>query len=580
VQALFEQGVLVRNGTVTLARQLDEIRVPTTVQAILASRIDRLPGPEKELLQILAVLGREFPLGLIKRVAARRDDELERMLSELQSGEFIYEQPAMADIEYEFKHALTQEVAYNSLLTERREMLHEHAGQAIEALYVDHLEDHLTELARHHDRGGNVPKAVEYLGRAAQRAAWQAAHSEAVNCLNRALELLQRLPEGTDRDRRELDLQMALNLSLFALSPEAPERERALLRVQHLAQQLGERERLMEGLLHLGLFRMLWQQYGAAQELANRVLALADPATDRKILAGAHLALGLTFFYRGELQASREHLELAGAPLNAQSSRGVVAVEYAENATASLSTTLLMLGYPETARRISRDLVAAMRRSSNPVSLYMSLNRQAIVHRLLRDSGTTLELAEEALSIARDLGMTIGVTLAGFMRGRALADEGRGEEGIAEMSRAIASLRGNAVVSMYYGNLAETLGQYARVADGLAAVATGLNEVERSGSKFSLPHLYQVHGELLLLSETPDAVEAEHWLRMAIDIARSQQARFWELRATTSLARLLKSKGRKEEARTILADIYNWFTEGFDTADLKNAKALLEELEG
>jgi predicted ATPase len=286
----------------------------------------------------------------------------------------------------------------------------------------------------------------------------------------------------------------------------------------------------------------------------------------------------MTFFYRGELQASREHLELAGAPLNQQSLPDAVAVGYAENATASLPTTLLMLGYPDTALRVSRDLVGAMRRSSNAVSLHRSLIRQTILHRLLRDSRTLLKVAEEALSIATDLGMTIGTALAVFARGRALADEGQGKEGIAEMSRAVESLGGNTVASMYYGTLAESLGQYGRVAEGLEAVATGLKEVERTGTKFSLPHLYQVQGELLLMSDPANATEAERSLRTSIDVARSQQARFWELRATTSLARLLKGQGKTEEARTMLAAIYNWFTEGFDTADLKDAKALLDEL--
>jgi predicted ATPase len=219
VQALFEQGVLARNGAVKLVKPLNEIRVPPTVQAILTSRIDRLPAAEKELLQTLAVLGREFSAGLIKHVAGKSDDELERMLTALQLAEFIYEQPAMGDVEYTFKHALTLEVGYNSVLVERRRLLHERAAQAIEALFSDRLEDHLSELAHHYDRSGNVRKAVEYLGRAGRRAAQQTAHSEAVGYLKRALELLKNLPDSVDRDRQEFDLQMALSWSLFVVNP-------------------------------------------------------------------------------------------------------------------------------------------------------------------------------------------------------------------------------------------------------------------------------------------------------------------------------------------------------------------------
>ena len=169
VQALFEDGVLQRNGTVKLAKSMNAVKVPATVQAVLASRIDRLPAEEKELLQTLAVLGREFPLGLVQRVTLKPDDELERRLSRLQAGEFIYEQPAAGDVEYIFKHALTQEVAYNALLIERRKLLHERAGQALESMFAEQLDDHLDELAHHYSRSDNVAKAVEYLGRASRR---------------------------------------------------------------------------------------------------------------------------------------------------------------------------------------------------------------------------------------------------------------------------------------------------------------------------------------------------------------------------------------------------------------------------
>jgi class 3 adenylate cyclase len=257
VQTLVEQSVLVRNGVAKLVKPLNEIRVPPTVQAILASRIDRLPAAEKELLQTLAVLGREFSSSLIKRVAGKSDDELERMLSALQLAEFIYEQPAMGDVEYTFKHALTLEVGYNSVLLERRQLLHERAAQAIEALFSDRLEDHLSELAHHYDRSGNLRKAIEYLGRAGGLAAQQTAHSEAVAYFKRALELLKNLPESADRDRREFDLQMALSRSLFVLSPIDPGREPVLIRARELSEQFGENAEQMEALLQLAHFRFV-----------------------------------------------------------------------------------------------------------------------------------------------------------------------------------------------------------------------------------------------------------------------------------------------------------------------------------
>ena len=171
VQVLLDEGALVRDGAaLRLTKPLEELKIPPTVQGILAARIDRLPADAKELLQTLAVIGREFPLSLIRAVVAKSDDELNRLLNDLQLGEFIYEQPAVGDTEYIFKHALTQEVAYNSILIERRKQLHERTGAALETLYASSLEDHLAELAHHYGRANNPDKAVEYLTRAGQQA--------------------------------------------------------------------------------------------------------------------------------------------------------------------------------------------------------------------------------------------------------------------------------------------------------------------------------------------------------------------------------------------------------------------------
>jgi predicted ATPase len=210
VRALVEQGVLVRNGATRLTRSLTEIHVPPTVQGILASRIDALQASEKSLLQKLAVIGKDFPLDLVKHMTASPGDRLEPMLKGLQAGEFIYEQPALEEAEYTFKHALTQEVAYNSLLMERRRLLHERTGEAIEALFKDRIDDHLSELAHHYSRSANTRKAVEYLFRAGSQAAARSAYPEAVTRLSSALEFLKHLPDDAARARKELSVQSVL----------------------------------------------------------------------------------------------------------------------------------------------------------------------------------------------------------------------------------------------------------------------------------------------------------------------------------------------------------------------------------
>ena len=372
VQALFEQGVLVRNGAVKLAKPIDEIRVPPTVQAILASRIDRLAPADKELLQTLAVLGREFPLGLIRHVTGKSGDDLEPTLSNLQLAEFIYEAPALPDIEYTFKHALTQEVAYNTVLIERRRLLHERAGEAIELLFAGRLEDHVAELARHFDRSGNLNKAAEYLGRAGARAAQQVAHSEAIGYFTRALELLAHLPASANRDQRELDLQMGLSWSVFvAKGPRAPEREPVLIRASELCERLGNNEKLMEALLALATFRFNRRQFGQARELAQRVLGLAEHERAPAMLAGARCVLGLELAVTGQLARSREHIVYAVEFYGQGPFRNFAESVYAQFATGMLVSILLTMGNPATAIKKGDEFVAAARRAPTLFTLRM-----------------------------------------------------------------------------------------------------------------------------------------------------------------------------------------------------------------
>ncbi len=291
VQALFEDGVLQRNGAVKLARSMNAVKVPATVQAVLASRIDRLQVEEKELLQTLAVLRREFPLGLVQRVTLKPDDELERRLARLQAGEFIYEQVAAGDVEYVFKHALTQEVAYNALLVERRKLLHERAGQAPESMFAEQLEDHLGELAHHYRRSDNVAKAVEYLGRAGQQVMQRSAYAEAISSLSAAIDLLQMRPDSPERIKREL-LQLAVGPALFAAKGlAAPEAERAYTRARDLCQRLGDRPELFPALRGLRAMHVVRSELRTAHELAERLLRRAQSAGDPALLLYAHDAL-------------------------------------------------------------------------------------------------------------------------------------------------------------------------------------------------------------------------------------------------------------------------------------------------
>src|SRR5207244_9219047 len=223
VQTLAEEGVLSgERGTYRLGKALTELHISPTVQGVLTARIDRLTSAEKALLHQLAVVGRQFPLSLIHRVVSQPEEELYRLLSSLQRKEFLYEQPAFPEPDYIFKHALTQEVAYNSVLQERRKVLHERTAQAIEALFHSRLEDHYGELAYHYSRSGNAEKAIEYLHRAGQQAVQRSANTESISHITAALELLKMLPDTPARTQHELTLQITLGVSLmFTKGPAA-----------------------------------------------------------------------------------------------------------------------------------------------------------------------------------------------------------------------------------------------------------------------------------------------------------------------------------------------------------------------
>jgi predicted ATPase len=277
VLVLFDDGALMRNGAVKLTKPLNEHKIPPTVQPILVSRIDRLPSEEKDLLQTLAVIGREFAFGLVQRVVGKSEDELNRMLHDLQLAEFIYEQPAAGDVEYIFKHAQTQEVAYNSVLNERRKLLHERTGAALESLYADSLNDHLAELAHHYSKSHNVPKAILYLHLAGAQAAQRAANREAATYFRSALDLVASLPTRSAYAEEELGVLVALGPALMnTMTSSAPEVREVYIRARELA---AHSNKLAE------LFASVWGSWIVALSSGDQAAIRIEVAT-----IAAHLA--------------------------------------------------------------------------------------------------------------------------------------------------------------------------------------------------------------------------------------------------------------------------------------------------
>jgi class 3 adenylate cyclase/tetratricopeptide (TPR) repeat protein len=580
VRALVEQGVLVRNGATRLTKPLTEIHIPPTVHGILASRIDALPASEKDLLQTLAVIGKDFPLNLVKHITASPDDRLEPMLKDLQAGEFIYEQPASGEAEYTFKHVLTQEVAYNSVLTERRRILHGRTGEGIEALFKDRIDDHLAELAHHYSRSANTRKAVEYLSRAGSQAAARSAHSEAVTRLSSAVELLKHLPDDAERARQELPVLSALGFSLGAVKGyAAAELEPVYARARELCAQIHDPALDFRPLLGQWVIRWTKLELHDALELADELLALADDVKDPAMLQYANWARGAILLLLGELVSGNEYLEKALAVFDLRQPLPGFLELCRVCSFGFLYFGLSWLGYPDRAWAKSREMMEVAQRSSDPFIL-ANVSNFAALHNLMRGDGSAAQKhAEEAMALSDDRGFGSLSDLVTTWHGAALIVQGRYEEGIAEMRRSISAFRATGATP-YTWNLcllASGLGRIGRPEEGLEVVEEGFASAAKTGEQLGSPWLHRVKGELLAQNPS-DVANAELCFRTAIEIARRQSARLEELRATTSLARLLAKQGRRDDARTMLAEIYGWFTEGFDTADLKDAKALLDGL--
>jgi tetratricopeptide (TPR) repeat protein len=588
VQVLFDDGVLMRDGTVsTVRRPQSLLHIPPTVQGVLAARIDRLPAEEKELLQTLAVIGREFPLALVRRAAPKFTASLDAMLSDLQRAEFIYEQPAFPDVEYIFKHALTQEVAFNSLLVERRKVLDEEIAGAIESLFAEHLDDHLKDLALHYSRSGNTVKAIEYLRRAGEQAASRAFLEEAIAQLEAALGLLPKLENAAVRDGQELAVRIALVMPLLAASSlAAPANQRNLSRARLLCEQLGQPLLLAQVLIFQFMEHWTVKDFDVAGKCSEQLQALAARTSDEITCFSAGWTAGILSNTSGDYGSARDYFERA-LNLSADTRRAMIenlntAVSLV-NCIGWLRMDLWLLGYPDQARRQHEPLLDLFGQQIDTLDTFargFGIVNELEISDFMRDNRRMLEAAESLVALARESGIALQLAVGMIWLGRAMVVEGaveRGTEAVAE-GREVLMQRGDLADLDLYGHCAATAYLAAgRIEEGLALVEGLIEECAARGVRFYEADLHRLKGELLLAAGA-SMTDAEDSFRNAITIAQRQQAKSWELRATLSLTRLLMKQDRSDEARTMLADIYNWFTEGFDTADLKDAKALFDEL--
>jgi tetratricopeptide (TPR) repeat protein len=582
VRALFDQGVLVRNGNVRTARPVSSVQIPPTVQGILAARIDQLAPLDKELLQVLAVVGKEFPLGLVRRVTERTENDLTRGLARLQLGEFIYEKPAFPESEYTFNHALTQEVAYNSLLIERRRELHERTAAALEELFGDKLDEQVDALAHHYSRSGNAAKAVGFLRLAAEQARTRSAYDDALRYINEALRQLGDVPDSRERDRDEIAIQGIRGLLLGATEGFAsPGLRECLNRGVELCKRIGEGPEMYGVMFGLWNFSLARNRLHDAMKLAEKILNLARLMNTELAEAAAHSAYGGTCLWRGEFITAYQHLAHANAVYD-QDIEHYLPMYKARvvPSRAQTSWALWMIGSPDQAYARAEEAVALATRLRSPFSMVFALMHAIALAHLRGDYGTIRVRAETMMEIAREQGFPYWSAIATMVIGRTLVGEGSHDAGIKGMLDAMAGLRetgGELIYNYALSLLAESYLVARDPEKGLAAIAEALREIETSGQHMHEAELWRLRGELLILHG--DSAEAERSFNCSLQVAQMQQARGWELRSAISVARLLNTQNRRDEAKSHLSPVLASFTEGFASADLKQATALLRELE-
>jgi predicted ATPase len=479
-----------------------------------------------------------------------------------------------------------------------RAHLHEAVGNTLEALYEGRIEPMAAsaaialaapQLARHFQEAGIAEKAMDYLRQAGDRAMRLSANAEAIAHFTQGLALLKTLPDTAQRAQRELGLQTGLILALVYIKGFAdPEVDSVLARAWELCQQMGEAPQLFQVMVAQ---RVIRGEHQAARETLEQIFGLPELAEEPLLVVMAHRLMGWLLVCLGEFAPALDHAERVMdlyAPQQRHAVAAIYGVDPGVHCLSWASWALWFLGYPEQALNRSRKALAMARELDHPYSLADAQSTGgAMVHLFRRDHQAARALAEASLILASEHEFRYFVAQATMQRGRALAEQGGIEEGIAQLRQGLATWETTGTRyrrPTFLAWLAEAYGKAGQVEEGLSVLAEALAQVEKTDERYYEAELHRLKGELLLMQGDETEAEAslpraESCFQRAIEVARRQSAKSWELRATVSLARLWQKQGWTDEARRMLAEIYGWFTEGFDTPDLKEAKALRAQLE-
>jgi predicted ATPase/class 3 adenylate cyclase len=574
-----------KDGRYRITKDIKEATIPATVQDVIMARIDSLPEGIKGFLQTVSAIGREFSYDLTKRVTGLPEKELLSYLSVLKDSELLYERGIYPLSTYIFKHALTQDATYQSLLKSTRQNYHRKIAQVLETDFPETMKTKPELLAHHYTEAGLNEQAVGYWHRAGKHAAQRSANVEAINHLTKGLEVLMTLPETLDRTRQELDLQITLGPVLMAFKGQSSaDTERAYARARELCEQVGETPQLFPALHGLFRFYMVRAELETTRQLGEQLLSLAQRAQDPALLMEAHRAMGQTMFWLGEMASARAHFEQGMDLYDPQQHRSHAFV-YGQDpgvmCRGFAAWPTWVLGYPDQALQNIHEALTLAQELAHPFSLAVALLQAALLHQYRREAERAQEHAEALVALSTEQRFPHWLAIGTTLRGWALTAQGEEAGGIAQMLQGLAARRATRSEvhrPCFLSLLAEAYGNVGQPEEGLTVLLEALAIVDNTGERYWEAELHRRKGELLLIQKGQKVREVEECFRKALDIAHRQQAKSLELRAAMSLSRLWQKQGKPEEAHQLLAEIYTWFTEGFDTPDLKEAKALLEEL--
>jgi predicted ATPase len=592
---LRDRGVLVQDqGQWALIRALPDLQreLPESVRGMIQRKVEQLSETDRPLLMAASIQGVEFDSAVVARLVGRDAADVEERLDVLERvhvmvrrlREQTYPDRTLT-LRYGFVHVLYQNALYASLAPSRKAAWSALAARAL----VDHHGEKSTgmaaelallfEVARDHER------AADYYRVAAENAARIFAHHEAIALARRGLAILETLPDTPDRARRELPLRMTLAMQLqVAVGYAAPEAEPAYVRARALCEELQDAAPLFLVLWGLWMFHEVSSHLEQSQELAQRLLALAQDARDTSKLLQAHLALSVSSLSLGDPAAARHHAEQA-VTLYDPKKHGSQTYLYGQDpgvgGLAFGAVALWLLGYPDQAAERGRQAIALGRAQGHPTSHALALYFSMMVQQYCREPPAVQQGAEAITAIATEHGLSLWLANGLIMRGWALAEQGACAVGIAMLRQGMtdwAATGAETHRTFFLGLLAEALGRGGQIEEGLSVLTEALTMMHGTGTVFHAAELHRLRGEFLLRQDAAAHREAEACFHEALSIARRQQAKSLELRAAMSLARLYRKLNREAEARPMLAECYGWFTEGFTTHDLQEARTVLAEL--